>query len=80
MYGGLVLRNIVMYGISLVSLIFAALLVIKICGFAAISWWVVFSPYIVVLGVSGFIFLGCIVLALFVTIWEHYFPPKPGKR
>lgn len=45
----------------------AALAVIKLAGFAAISWWVVFSPVLVVGGIGLSVLCSAAVLALIVN-------------
>lgn len=51
-------------GMGLFSTVFVVLLILKLCGVAAISWWVVFAPILCALAIWVVILVVTLLIAI----------------
>lgn len=59
--------NVRVKSMGLFSTVFVVLLILKLCGLTAISWWWVFAPLMFSVAISALIF--AVVAMIGVVVW-----------
>ncbi len=64
--------------VLIVAVATAILLALKLAALTAVSWWVVFSPVLVYLGIVAVILLSCLVVLVGIGL-KDYLDSKKRK-